>query len=437
MLLCLFFTVPLIAAGPAYPVRVSSNHRYLVDQKGTPFLIQGDAGWSIIVGLPTEQQVKQYLANRSKKGFNTIVVNLIEHKFCKNPPRNADGEAPFLTPGDFTTPNEKYFAHADWVIRRAADYGIQVLLAPFYLGYEGTDEGWYQEVLANGPERCLKWGMYLGKRYRDFDNIIWVVGNDHNPGPAREDVDMAVVGIKVNDPRHLITAQCAPENSAVDQYGDSTWLDLNSTYTYQLVHDSLLRDFNRKPVIPYFLIESTYEGEHNASQVQIRRQAYWADLSGSTGQVFGNKPIWLFDPGWEEAMDGPGSQAMAYLNELFHSRPWYKLVPDQAHRVVTGGLGELTGLDYVAAAFAEDQTNVMAYLPTSRTVTVDMTKITGDSATGWWFNPRDGTATRIGDFATKGSRQFTPPAPGDWVLVIDEATLGLPAPGSKRLTDMN
>jgi len=38
---------------------------------------------------------------------------------------------------------------------------------------------------------------------------------------------------------------------------------------------------------------------------------------------------------------------------------------------------------------------------------------------------------------TQGSRQFTPPAPGDWVLVIDEVALGLPAPGSRRLTDMN
>jgi hypothetical protein len=434
---------------------VSSNHRYLVDQNGIPFLIQGDAGWSIIVGLSTGQQVERYLANRSKKGFNTIIVNLIEKKFCKNPPRNAAGEAPFETPGDFTTPNEKYFAHADWVIRRAADYGIQVLLDPLYLGisHDGSD-GWYNEVLANGPERCLKWGIYLGKRYRDFDNIIWVVGSDHNPGPAREDMDMAMLGLKLNDPRHLITAQCAPENSAVDQYGDSTWLSLNATYTYQIVHESLLRDFNRRPVRPYFLIESTYEGEHNAPEVQIRRQAYWADLSGSTGQVFGNNPLWHFDspgffeafasgvqpakkPTWEEAMDGPGSQAMAYLNELFHSRSWYKLVPDQAHRVVTGGLGEFTGLDYLTAALTEDQTTLIAYLPTSRTVTVDMTKVAGQSTTAWWFNPRDGTSTRIGEFATQGSRQFTPPAPGDWVLVIDEAALGLPAPGSRRLPDMN
>ena len=449
----LFFTSPLIAVGPTYPLRVSANHRYLVDQNGTPFLIQGDAGWSIIVGL-NDAQVEQYLTNRRQKGFNSIQVNLIEHKFCKHPPLNAAGDGPFTTPGDFSTPNEKYFAHADWVIRKAAENGIQVLLYPIYLGYKGTDDGWVKEALANGPPKCLAYGRFLGQRYKDFDNIIWMMGADLDPGPALEDVDMIALGIKEYDHRHLFSAEADPEHFASDYFSGGRWLDFDTTYTYGIVHSQLLADYNRTPATPFILIESSYEGEHNASDVQIRRQAYWADLSGSTGQVFGNNPLWHFDapgffeafasgvqpakkPTWEEAMDAPGSQAMAYLNELFHSRPWYKLVPDQAHRVVTGGLGEFTGLDYVAAAITEDQTTLIAYLPTSRTVTVDMTKVTGHSATAWWFSPRDGTSTRIGEFATKGSRQFTPPAPGDWVLVIDEAALDLPAPGSRRLADMN
>ena len=68
---------------------------------------------------------------------------------------------------------EKYFTHADWVIRKAAENGIQVLLYPMYLGYKGTDEGWVEEALANGPEKCLDYGRYPGRRHKDFDNIIW------------------------------------------------------------------------------------------------------------------------------------------------------------------------------------------------------------------------------------------------------------------------
>lgn len=419
------FVLTALGAGP-YPVRVGPDHRHLVDQSSQPFLIQGDAPWSIISGLTREEE-EQYLENRREKGFNSIIVNLVEHKF--HGPVDRYGEGPFTTPGDFTTPNEKYFAHADWVIRKAAEKGIQVFLAPIYLGYIGTDEGWVEEALANGPEKCRSWGRYIGKRYRDFDNLVWVMGGDRNPEKAREDVDAVAAGIKEFDTRHLFTAHCHPENSAVDQYKDDGWLDVNDTYTYAIVHGKLLADYNRTPVMPFFLIETIYEGEHNASAVQIRRQAYWALLCGATGQFMGNRPIWLFDPGWQAAMDGTGSQDMVRLKALFTSRPWYELVPDQKHEVVVDGLGEFRGLDYLAAARTADGGTVIAYLPTTRTFTVDLSKVVGTSTQTWWYNPRTGKVDSAGKYATGGKQKFTPPSDGDWVLVLDDAARGLPPPG--------
>ena len=413
------------AAGP-YPIRVGPDRRQVVDQSGAPFLIQGDTPWSLIAGL-TREEAEQYLENRRQKGFNSIIVNLIEHKF--RGPVNRYSEGPFTTPGDFSTPNEKYFAHADWVIRKAAEKGIQVFLAPLYLGYIGTDEGWIEETLANGPEKCRAWGHYLGKRYRDFDNLVWLIGGDRNPDKARDDVDAVALAIKEFDSRHLFTAHCHPENSAVDQYRNDGWLDLNDTYTYEIVHRKLLADYHRVPVMPYFLIETTYEGEHNSSPVQIRRQAYWALLCGATGQFLGNRPIWLFDPGWQAAMDATGSADMARLKALFLSRPWYELVPDDKHEVVVDGLGEFRGLDYLAAARTADGATVMAYLPSERTFTVDMTKIAGARAKAWWFNPRTGKTDAAGEFPTSGKRSFIPPGQGDWVLVLDDAAQKLAAPG--------
>ncbi len=64
--------------------------------------------------------------DRHARGFNTVLVNLIEHKFATNPPRNAYDDVPFLTPGDFSTPNESYFAHADYVIAQAEQRGMLV-----------------------------------------------------------------------------------------------------------------------------------------------------------------------------------------------------------------------------------------------------------------------------------------------------------------------
>jgi len=413
--------------GP-YPLRVSPDHRHLVDQSGEPFLVHGDSPWSLISGL-TRDEAELYLERRRSQGFNSIIVNLIEHKF--RGPVNRYGEGPFTTPGDFSAPNEKYFQHADWVIRKAAEKGIQVFLAPIYLGYIGTDEGWVEEVLKNGPEKCRGWGLYVGKRYRDFDNLVWLIGGDRNPDKGRAEIDAFVAGVKEVDHRHLFTAHCHPENSAMDQFGHDGWLDLNDTYTYEIVHRKLLNDYNRTPSMPFTLSESTYEGEHNASAVQVRRQAYWALLCGATGQFMGNRPIWLFDPGWEAALDSTGAQDMVRLKALFTSRRWYDLVPDQKHEVVVDGLGEFRGLDYLAAARTADGATVIAYLPTSRPFAVDLTKISGKTAEARWFNPRTGEAVAEGEFPTSGRKQFTPPGDGDWVLVLDDAARKAVAPGAK------
>jgi len=184
--------------------------------------------------------------------------------------------------------------------------------------------------------------------------------------------------------------------------------------------------------MPYVLIETTYEGEHNASAVQIRRQAYWAILAGATGQFMGNRPVWLFDPGWEAALNSAGAQDMERLFHLFSSHPWYQLVPDEKHEVVVDGLGEFNGMDYLAAARASDGSTVMAYMPTARTITVQMNSVSGTKAIAWWFNPRTGQVIEKGKFPTSGKRKFSPESEGDWVLVLDDAASNLTRPGTKQ-----
>jgi len=55
---------------------------------------------------------------------------------------------------------------------------------------------------------------------------------------------------------------------------------------------------------------------------------------------------------------------------------------------------------------------------------------------GWWFNARTGAAQQIGTFASGGSRSFTTPAGGPWVLVLDNAAVPLPPPGSSLFPDL-
>ena len=237
-------------------------------------------------------------------------------------------------------------------------------------------------------------------------------------------------GIREVVPEHLFSAHSAPENSGVDQYSP-IGLDINSTYTYGIVHKMLLHDYDRRIRMPFVLMESTYEGEHNASPVQIRRQAYWAILCGATGQFLGNKPLWEFDPGWEQSLESQGAKDMEHLRALFLSRPWWELVPDQEHRIVTGGLGEFNGLDTLTAAATRDGRTLIAYIPSTRKITVDPARLIGERFRAWWFDPRSGTARDAGTVARASVHEFQTPGEGDWVLVMDDEASRLPAPGAR------
>jgi hypothetical protein len=408
------------------PLLISGQGGYLVDQRGTPFRLQGDTAWSLITST-TLDEATRYLEHRRRQGFNAVLVDLLQRMFFPDGTRNRNGDEPFTTRGDFSTPNEAYFAHAERVIELAADRGILVVLTgpswlgypqPQHPGYEGQPEGWYSEILSSGPAKCRDWGRYLGRRFERYDNLVWVMGGDRNPGVAQDCVRAVAEGIREYDSRHLMTAHVHPECSPVDVYAGESWLDLNVTYTYGIVHSALLADYNRKPSWPFVLIESTYEGEHNASHVQVRRQAYWAMLSGACGQFMGNKPVWMFGPGWESALDSPGSVAMTHLGSLFASVPWWELVPDQAHEVVVDGLGEFRGLDYCAAARTADRGLILAYMPTARTVTIDMSEVASGSADASWFDPITGGIHEVGAIPTRGFQDFVPPADQDWVLVV-------------------
>lgn len=122
---------------------------------------------------------------------------------------------------------------------------------------------------------------------------------------------------------------------------------------------------------------------------------------------------------------------MAYVKKLFEPRAWYDLIPDQNHAVVTNGYGTFTASghvddgDHVTAARARDGSLVLAYVPTSRTIDVDMTKLKG-SADAQWFDPSAGTYTSIAGspFASSGTHSFITPGnnadgDGDWVLVLE------------------
>jgi hypothetical protein len=424
----------------AFPLKAAPGNRYLTDQSNQPFFWSGDAAWSLIAQLSLKD-AGLYLDNRSEKGFTVIMVSLIEHKFCTNPPSNIHGELPF-SGRLFTSPNEKYFAHADSVIESAARHNIVVLLAPLYLGYDCKDEGWCAEVKEASSADLRTWGQFLGNRYKKFRNIIWLIGGDTDPSVMKDKVVEMVKGIRENDTVHLFSAHNQPESMAITPWPGEKWLSVNNVYSYDSVLYKRYRTaYDKLPVMPYYQIESAYENEHNSTPRQLRSQAYWAILSGGMGHIFGNCPVWGYgsakkfcaEASWKKEMNNTGSVSMDYLQQLFRSRSWQLLIPDFDNHLITSGYGSWGKKDHVASGRTSDGNTIIAYLPSNHTVTVNIKGINGEKAKCWWYDPSAGKAVEIGKYKTSGVHSFTPPSAGDWVLVIDNDSAKLPVPGSGPL----
>ena len=419
-----------------YPLKVGPTGRYLVDQNGTPFLLVGDAAWSLIAQL-SDQDADAYLANRQQLGFSAILTNLIEHYFSDSAPADIYGLKPF-TGKVFATPSEAYFAHADHIIQSAAQKGILVLLAPTYLGFGCGDQGWCAEMQAASDADMTAWGRYLGNRYASYDNIMWVIGGDADPSSVRGKLLDVVNGIRSVDTRHPFTAHNARGTMAITPWSGATWLTVNDTYTPGLEYTYGQAAYAYAPTLPFYLIEALYENGGAGAQA-LRAQSYWTVLSGGFGHVFGACPIWGFGAtpaaaacgtsDWRGALGSQGSKNMGHFQKLLTARHWYSLVPDLAHVALTAGYGSPGGGDYATAACAADSSSLIAYLPSSRAVTVSGACLAGGTMTAWWVNPGTGAATPIGTYPTSGTRTWTPPGGGDWLLVVDSPIFNFRAPG--------
>lgn len=412
----------------AFPLRIAPSGRYLIDAEGKPFLVRGDSPWSLLVE-PTEEEVDAYLSDRRARGFNTLLVNLIEHRFSTKAPANIYGDRPFLRRGDFSSPNESYFRHVDRVLLKARDMGFLLLLAPAYLGAGGGDEGWYRHLLAASDEDLRQYGRFVAGRYRELGNIVWVAGGDFNP-PVKEKTLAIVEGIRRADPSALHTAHADRETDPAD-FWDGPWLDINTVYTYGSVCSKALGQYAQKRAIPLILLESRYEHEHGTTEERLRAQAYGALLCGAAGHVFGNNPIWHFGgPGlfdapveWREALGSRGAQSMAHLANLFSSLPWPQLIPNSPDGILENSSGSDT--DGPAVATTADKSTSVIYLPVAQSVGVDLGKLAGPRIRARWFDPSSGEYIPVGQERLEAQRvhTFTPRARNaagyrDWILIL-------------------
>lgn len=447
------------------PLRVSANRRFLQHADGAPFFYLGDTAWELFHRLSREEAA-QYLEQRRAQGFTVIQAVALSELAGLTVP-NAQGEFA-LADLDSVKPNEVYFQFVDWVIDQAAEKGLFIGLLPTWgdkvqrwFG-EGPDifhPAYKNQGLEAAKAKARDYGRWIGRRYRDRPNLIWIMGGDREPAgvdmhPDANDAAFApavwremAYGVREGDAgAHLMTYHtCGIGTSSLSFHNDD-WLDFNFIQSGHFRRDEpnydlVSADYARAPVKPVMDGEPRYEDHAvnwNLSNgffdaFDARQAAYWALFAGAFGHTYGAHSVWqMWQPGrapisymrrsWQDALDLEGAWDMMHARRLIESHDLFSRVPDQS----------LIASENPAGAFHVQATRgqgyALVYIPCGTTVEVRMDALAPAAGEAliraFWFNPRTGERASAGQFASRGTQAFTPVDEGrplrqqDWVLEL-------------------
>ncbi|MDW3646347.1 MAG: glycoside hydrolase family 140 protein [Bacteroidia bacterium] len=440
----------------AQKLKVSENKRFLVTEDGKPFFWLADTAWELFHRC-SKEEAEMYLRKRAEQGFNVIQAVALAELDGLNVP-NTEGELPLFN-NDPTTPNSAYFNHVDDIIKLADELGMYIALLPSW-GDKVFTNNWGKGPEVFNPKNAEVFGTWIGKRYKDYDNIIWVIGGDRNPREGSQDVAIwnamaeAIAEAAGGYEETLMSFHPQP-----NKYGGSStwfhqekWLDFNMHQSghcaNQGTYKNIDHDYQLELVKPVLDAEPLYEEHPNCFQAKklgysvagdIRRIMYWNVFAGGFGQSYGCHDVWqMYKEGregingplrpWPLALDLPMAHQVKHLKNLMLSRPFLSRIPDK----LMVAIGQPETDDYVIASRDTDCTYAMIYIPTGKETAIDLRAFGAKPLKSWWYDTRTGISFE-GPTITEARRfSVQPPSSGkgqDWVLVIDEIAKNYPRPG--------
>ncbi|MDR1023892.1 MAG: glycoside hydrolase family 140 protein [Prevotellaceae bacterium] len=462
-------TPPAPKKAELQPLKLSDNRRFLVTRDGKPFLWLGDTGW--LLHKLNREQTEQYLEDRRAKGFNVIQTSVlhsldVQNAYGSRAVEDGDAARPLVTEG--ADPGNAlqydYWDHVDYAVDLAAQKGMYVAIVAV----------WGANVKSGrvSREQAAAYAKFLGERYANRSNVIWVNGGDVMGTDSSETWNIIGSTLRQHAPGHLITFHPFGRSRSSEWFHNAPWLDFNMVQSGHRTYEQdpngvgqdtwrhIAVDYNLTPTKPTIDGEPSYEnipyGLHDwhldryshlrpedyspaAPQplwqaADVRRYAYWSVLAGGFGFTYGHNSIMQMllpsdkQPGaygatmlWTEALNAEGASQMQHLKRLMLSRPFLEQAPDAS---LVANQGER--YNHIQAARGEEYAFLYTY--NGREVEVNMGKIKGNEVKASWYNPRNGELTEVGRVRNEGIAAFTPPVPevkdgNDWVLILEKSEI--------------
>lgn len=437
LLLCILFVTNLLVNAQT-KFEISPDGRYLQTVNGAPFFINACTAWTLPVDY-SRDEVKVYLDNRVKEGFNTIQMSAVFSEIDKTMYRNAFHDT------DLAKPVASYWQQVDWCVKEATDRGLVVILNPIWK--RSVNEFLRQQ----GEKKCRAYGKWFAERYKDNPRVFYFIGGDQVPEPVRREMDAMGEGIQeVYGGKAIVAYHSCGSQSSKEAFPAASWLTLNWTYAYTPAYK-----FEGAPRYPYQMNYENIERYKNipvqfgegyydfgtaktypangvtgrwGNRYVLRRQAWWNVTSGAVGVAYGAEGIWHKNRDgetWTKCLEYESSKDMGRLKKLFDSLEWWKLHPDITHKVLIGGYGEYLTDDYATAAVADDFSFALIYTPMPHVLHIRIPEnAKGRTPRMKWFDPAVGKRIDVENYELKNgiliveSPSINGEGAGDWVLIV-------------------
>ncbi len=437
-LLCTLCLCP--ARGAEFTVDRSGHHLLL---HGKPFFWMADTVW-LLAQVPSRDELELYLGTREKQGFTVIQLTAVmsEERVWGTTRANTLGDKPFLndnprtpavTPGN--DPNDPaqydYWDHLDYVLERIHAHGFRAAVVAMFVGWHGDG---YKYLTT---DNALPYGRFLGERYREKPQIIWILGGDNTPDtPDKKEVwNLVAKGItegacnREDYSQTFMTYHINGGSSSSQLWHDSSWLDFNMAQTwseYTRIYERLHQDYLKMPPKPCGLGEGAYEDGPQyptkpINALVIRKQAYCSYFAGGY-HTYGNGNVWHFNTfkgestqPWKEALHSPGAEDLSTVRTFFESNNWPRFVPDQ--RLLPGSEG--SGAHRNCAMRTPERDVFAFYLTSTKPVRISLGLPDGSTvSSARWANPGTAEERPAAKVSGNGATVSLPAGWEDGLLLI-------------------